>query len=608
MILLQVVVSGLLMGSVYALFSSGLTLIWGMMNVVNFAHGDFVMLAMYAAFFAFTLLNLGPVFFIPGAAALLFVLGVVVYLGLVRHVAKGPMLAQILGTFGLALVLRYAAFWAFTANFVSLPDNLVGGTFDIGGLRIEASRLLAGVLALVITLGMHLVLTRTALGSRLLAVAEDRNAAMLMGIRPDRMQALAWGIGAASTGVAGALIALFFYISPTVGESLSLIAFVVVCLGGFGSVPGALIAGLGIGVIEALSAYLIGAVYQDVVVYALFLLVLWVRPQGLLGTNCHATLAAGPARLPGHRRVAAAGAGRVPPAHRRAGAAGGDLRLGVEPAGRLCRTGLGRPCGLFRRRRLRLAGRLSRNWAGRRSPARRSACWSRWRLAAVVGTPTFRLRGHYFSMATIAAAELARILAANWPLVGAAVGLMGPPVPRSMWDLSFISPVPYHYLFLAVLIVLLGLTWQMQRSRMGYYLAAIRGGDRAARSLGVPVLRYKLYALLLSAAFTSLAGSLYAVMVGFIDPDSALGILISVKMVIIAALGGAGTLFGPLVGAIILVPLEETTNAAVRRRRHRHHLHRLRRHHRADRPLPARRRRGAVASCGNHRPEARRAA
>ena len=182
-------------------------------------------------------------------------------------------------------------------------------------------------------------------------------------------------------------------------------------------------------------------------------------------------------------------------------------------------------------------------------------------ISALIGTPTFRLRGHYFSMATIAAAELFRILAANWPLLGAAVGLMGPPVPRTVWDLSFISPVPYHYLFLFVLVVLLGLTWLMQRSRMGYYLAAIRGGDRAARSLGVPVLRYKLYALWLSAAFTSIAGSLYAVMVGFIDPDSALGILISVKMLIVAALGGAGTLFGPLVGAVILIPLEETTNA-----------------------------------------------
>jgi branched-chain amino acid transport system permease protein len=182
-------------------------------------------------------------------------------------------------------------------------------------------------------------------------------------------------------------------------------------------------------------------------------------------------------------------------------------------------------------------------------------------ISALIGTPTFRLRGHYFSMATIAAAELFRILAANWPLLGAAVGLMGPPVPRTMADLSFISPIPYHYLFLVVLVVLLALTWLMQRSRMGYYLAAIRGGDRAASSLGVPVLRYKLYALLLSAAFTSIAGSLYAVMVGFIDPDSALGILISVKLLIIAALGGAGTLFGPLVGAMILIPLEEITNA-----------------------------------------------
>jgi branched-chain amino acid transport system permease protein len=182
-------------------------------------------------------------------------------------------------------------------------------------------------------------------------------------------------------------------------------------------------------------------------------------------------------------------------------------------------------------------------------------------ISALVGTPTFRLRGHYFSMATIAAAELFRILAANWPLLGAAVGLMGPPVPRTMADLSFISPIPYHYLFLAVLVVLLALTWLMQRSKMGYYLAAIRSGDRAARSLGVPVLRYKLYALMLSAAFTSIAGSLYAVMVGFIDPDSALGILISVKLLIIAALGGAGTLFGPLVGAMILIPLEEATNA-----------------------------------------------
>ncbi len=127
------------------------------------------------------------------------------------------------------------------------------------------------------------MLTRTALGSRMLAVAEDASAAELMGIRPQRMQAIAWALAAAATGIAGALIANFFYVAPTVGETLGLVAFVTVSLGGFGSVPGALIAGLLIGVIELVSAYEIGAVYKDIVVYALFVLVLWLRPQGLLG-------------------------------------------------------------------------------------------------------------------------------------------------------------------------------------------------------------------------------------------------------------------------------------------------------------------------------------
>ncbi len=283
MILLQVIVGGLLLGAVYALFSSGLTLIWGMMNVINFAHGEFVMLGMYIAFWTYVLLGGGPLVFGPLAAMALFMLGVVVYFGLIRHVMQGPMLAQILATFGLALLLRYAAFWAFSANFVTLPETVIGGSINLGGILIELPRLVAGLVAIALTIGMHLLLTRTALGSRLLAVSEDRNAAMLMGIRPDRMQALAWGLAAAATGVAGALIATFFYISPTVGESLAIIAFVTVALGGFGSVPGALAAGLLIGLIEGLSAYLIGPVYKDVIVYALFVLVLWVRPQGLFG-------------------------------------------------------------------------------------------------------------------------------------------------------------------------------------------------------------------------------------------------------------------------------------------------------------------------------------
>jgi branched-chain amino acid transport system permease protein len=181
-------------------------------------------------------------------------------------------------------------------------------------------------------------------------------------------------------------------------------------------------------------------------------------------------------------------------------------------------------------------------------------------IALVIGTPTFRLQGHYFSMATIAVAELIRLVVGNWSLVGAAIGIQGPATPRGWWDLIFRSAVPYYYIYLAVLALTVFITWAMARSRFGYYLRAIRAGERAARSLGVPVRRTKLIALMLSAALTAVAGSLYAFKVGFVNPESGLGILVSVQMIIIAALGGAGTLYGPIVGALILIPLQSATN------------------------------------------------
>jgi branched-chain amino acid transport system permease protein len=182
-------------------------------------------------------------------------------------------------------------------------------------------------------------------------------------------------------------------------------------------------------------------------------------------------------------------------------------------------------------------------------------------LAVLIGMPTFRLTGHYFSMATIAVAELIRISVGTWDLVGAAIGLQGPARARGWWDLTFRSEIPYYYIFLAVLGVVLLTTAMIERRKFGFYLRAIKASERAARSLGVPVRQTKLQALALSAAFTSIAGSLYVVKTGFIDPDSGFGILVSVQMLIVAALGGAGTLFGPLVGALILIPLQTATNS-----------------------------------------------
>ena len=182
-------------------------------------------------------------------------------------------------------------------------------------------------------------------------------------------------------------------------------------------------------------------------------------------------------------------------------------------------------------------------------------------LAAVVGVPTLRLSGHYFSMATIALAELIRLAVSNTAYLGGAIGLSGPTVPRNIFDVSFVSALPYYYLFLIVLALTLLITWWMANSRLGFYLRAIKDSERAARSLGAPASGAKLYAFMLSAALTSVGGALYAMMFGFVDPDSGLGILISVKILMIAALGGAGLLFGPLVGAAILVPVEELSNS-----------------------------------------------
>jgi branched-chain amino acid transport system permease protein len=163
-------------------------------------------------------------------------------------------------------------------------------------------------------------------------------------------------------------------------------------------------------------------------------------------------------------------------------------------------------------------------------------------------------------MATIAIAELIRIYVGTVDYLGAAIGLQGPAVGRGWWDLTFRGELPYYYIFLGVLAVVLYVTYEVQRTRFGSYLRSIRANERAAASLGVPVRQTKLRALMLSAAFTSVAGSLYSIKTGFIDPESGFGLLVSVQMLITAALGGAGTLFGPLVGALILVPLQAGTN------------------------------------------------
>jgi len=282
-VLLQGILSGLLMGFVYALIAAGLSLIFGLMEIVNFAHGEFLMLAMFATYWAWALWRLDPLLSLPLTAAALFVLGFAVYHGLIRWVLAAPMLAQIFATFGLAIFLRSGAQAIWGVDFHLVKDPLVEGRVSLGGLFIGLPQLVASVGALLAFAFLNWFISRTETGLALQATAQDRQAASLMGIDTQRMFALGWGIGSACVGVAGALLTIFFYVFPDVGSSFALLAYVTVALGGFGNVPGTLVAGVIVGLIEVMGGLLIAPALKYVAVFAVYLLVVLWRPQGLFG-------------------------------------------------------------------------------------------------------------------------------------------------------------------------------------------------------------------------------------------------------------------------------------------------------------------------------------
>jgi branched-chain amino acid transport system permease protein len=282
-ILMQTLLSGLLIGLIYALVAVGLTLIFGIMDIVNFAHGEFLMLGMYSSFWAYTLWHVDPLLFLPGTTLLLFCLGVLVFKVVIRRIINAPMLAQIFATFGLMILLRGLAQFLWKPDHRLVDHSLVAGSVSLGALQFGLPQLVAGAGAVLTTAAVWWFLTRTRLGAALEATAADKEAARLMGIDSNRMFAIAWGIGAACAGIAGALLSAFFPIFPEVGANFILVAFVVVALGGFGSVAGAFWAGIIVGEVEVLAGFFIDPAFKMAVVLALFLLVVLFRPQGLLG-------------------------------------------------------------------------------------------------------------------------------------------------------------------------------------------------------------------------------------------------------------------------------------------------------------------------------------
>lgn len=284
-LIIQLIVSGLGMGFIFALIAIGLTLIYGVMDVVNFAHGEFLMVGMYASYLAYATWGVDPVLSLPFVAAGMFVFGLVVYYLLIRKVLTGSMQAQIFATFGLMVFLQAAAQFAMGADYFAVQNSWLSGVVRLWGIVVPLPQFAALVGASLATVLLYVLVFRTAMGRQLRAASQDAQAASTLGINTSTMYALAWGLGAACVGVAASLLSSFYYVFPRVGSVFVLVAYVAVALGGFGSIHGALVAGLLIGLLQVLAGFFISSELKFIPVYLLYLVVVLVRPRGLFGRS-----------------------------------------------------------------------------------------------------------------------------------------------------------------------------------------------------------------------------------------------------------------------------------------------------------------------------------
>lgn len=282
-ILLQTLINGIFQGGIYALVAIGLTLTYGVMMIVNFAHADFLMLGMYVCYWAFTLAGVQPYVSMIIIIVLFFIIGAVLQRILIKPILTAPVVNQVLLTLGLSSFLQGAAqfFWNSEPRSLILPYS--SDSIQVGELVLNLPRLIAFLVSLVVAVALYLFLNRSKTGKAIRACSQSRAAASLMGINVDRIYMLVLGIGLALAGLAGALLSPNYPMSPTVGANFSFTAFVIVVLGTMGNFLGAFIGGLIIGIAEAFGGLIIGNELRQLVSMMIFIFVLLLKPGGLFG-------------------------------------------------------------------------------------------------------------------------------------------------------------------------------------------------------------------------------------------------------------------------------------------------------------------------------------
>ncbi|MCU0593338.1 MAG: branched-chain amino acid ABC transporter permease [Desulfobacterales bacterium] len=282
-LIVQVLVSGLLIGGVYALISVGLNLIFGVVRIINFAHGEVLMLAMYAAFWLNKLFGMDPYVSALLVLPALFLFGVLLQRVIVQPIQEASANMQIFATVALSLILQNLALIFWKGDFRTVQTSYAMSTLEVMNIIISVPRLIAFLVALASILLLYGFLKHTFLGKALRAIVEDNTVARLMGIKVDRLYLLAFGLGAAFTALGGILLIPFSSVYPMVGGPFTLIAFIVVVLGGLGSMSGTFLGGLFIGVVESFGGTYVSPALKEAIYFGIFILVLLVRPQGLFG-------------------------------------------------------------------------------------------------------------------------------------------------------------------------------------------------------------------------------------------------------------------------------------------------------------------------------------
>lgn len=572
-------INGLVIGNIYALIAVGLALIFGVGNLINFAHGSVYMVGAYVGWYCVMRLQLPLGLAFAAVVVVCGLLGVLIERFGLRGLSRSGRIAPLLATIGISYILDQAIQVLFTARPQSFPNPFSGVRFPVGTTTISGLDLIIAGVGLTTAIGLYLFLRYTRTGWALRATAQDRDAAQQMGVDVNAVNRLAFLIAAALGGIGGMLVGMYFQqVYPTMSFQAVLKGFTASLLGGLGSIPGAIIGGLTLGVIESYGVAIFEPSYRNLVAFAVLIAVLVFRPNGLLGTRRSAPepltgtflINRRTIRLPFPLMAVLTGFAAILPL-----ITSNPVLLQVLTNGWLIAlialsvtlvTGATGQTALGQAGFVAIGAYTSALCVLRLQFPFELALLSAGIVTAILGTllvlPAFRLRGYYVAIATIGIGEIINQVILNWDgLTNGALGLSAIPPPSFLGREAY-TPTAVYWYSLALLLSAVVLLWALLRSPLGRTWRAIRDDEVAAQSFGVNLYRYKALVFSVSAFIAGVSGAFYAHMFTFIDHLSFTS-SISILALTMAILGGMGNLFGAVAGALILTLLPEVFRGLV---------------------------------------------